>query len=738
MIEAALQWAADGVPVFPVAGKVPKTEHGLKDATTDERRISAWWTAWPEAGIGGATGEPCGAWVLDLDGQEGLDSFAELEAIHGRVPETRTVRTGGGGRHLWFLLPDGIAVGNRARVKPGIDVRGTGGYVVLPPSGHPSGGRYRLEVDVPPAFAPEWLLDLVIKRAKPAPAAPVLPTGGGLERKRVLGMVAGACDRIRSASQGTRNDTANRECYSVGGFLDAAGLSVDEVAPLLEAAVVAAEQPAALARRALEEGRKSSRALPPSEPLVARPQPRIAPPAPAAPQAVVPAEPSDTGPAYMRTEDGRPFLIVPPGTAGGWFVATPDGGYRLVRESLVRAELQRHWPDLLVDVLSGDKPRPMKAPELFLCYGADCDSVYYSYTRKTEFRERDGCTGDLFLRVLSPSAPEPVRHKDVLEFFAVLFGGRLDVMLDWLATVDRLDRPTGIPILRGDNSLGKSMVPLGVSRFFGEAITEYDDIFKERFNDALLRCPLVWLDETSHVDSKSGRFRKLSANDRHAIEGKNTPSGTLLGCPRLIVTTNDEDPLQLGREELSKSGEDAIGTRIIVVECRSEARQWLEDRGGREFTADWVARKDGSPGKIPETIAWLCANRRVTPGSRFLVSGDAGAWAASIGSRKGMAATVLDAYAAYLAMGAKKRAELPSMPFLFDEAIAGYVLIGNQALRECWQALLGERAPSHRKVADALGKLAPRGNEKVTLSSGERVPGYLVPRHLLPKEDDAC
>lgn len=276
MIEAALQWAFEGVPVFPVSGKVPRTEHGLKDASTDEAQICGWWTAWPDAGIGGAVGETCGLWVLDVDGPEGLASLRQLEREHGALPPTRTVRTGGGGLHLWFRMPaSGRPVGNRARVKPGIDVRGTGGYVVLPPSPHPSGQPYRLEDDTAPAEAPLWLIDLVVSKAKrERPAERVVSVspgaGGSVERRRVLGMVAAAAERIRATPEGERNDTVNRECYGVGGFLDGAGLTVGEVAGLLEAAAEAAQQDPAMVRRALEDGRAEPRALPEDTPRPTR------------------------------------------------------------------------------------------------------------------------------------------------------------------------------------------------------------------------------------------------------------------------------------------------------------------------------------------------------------------------------------------------------------------------------------------------------------------------------------
>lgn len=73
--------------------------------------------------------------VIDVDvknGAKGPESLAALERDHGPLPETLRVRTPTGGWHYWFYTPQ--VVGNRAGIRPGIDVRGRGGYVVLPGS----------------------------------------------------------------------------------------------------------------------------------------------------------------------------------------------------------------------------------------------------------------------------------------------------------------------------------------------------------------------------------------------------------------------------------------------------------------------------------------------------------------------------------------------------------------------------------------------------------------------------
>ena len=101
----------------PHPGKHPRTLHGVKDATTDRKQIKAWWEKWPKANVGIATGAPSGIFVLDVDGATGKASLKELEAEHGRLPRTVTVKTGNG-RHLYFRSAGG-RIGNLRQRNPG-------------------------------------------------------------------------------------------------------------------------------------------------------------------------------------------------------------------------------------------------------------------------------------------------------------------------------------------------------------------------------------------------------------------------------------------------------------------------------------------------------------------------------------------------------------------------------------------------------------------------------------------
>ena len=179
----------------------PATDHGFYDATSDPDQIRKWWRGNPDANIGICTGD--GFFVFDVDD---LESFGRFLEEHGPLPETLTVRTGGGGLHFYFGVahPVGSLLG---KIWPGIDIKGDGAYVVGPPSLHESGEQYSVEVDAPVAPAPEPLLRL-IEQARRRPASKLAPS---------------------SIPEGQRNTTLFREACK----LRRQGLTFEEALPAI-------------------------------------------------------------------------------------------------------------------------------------------------------------------------------------------------------------------------------------------------------------------------------------------------------------------------------------------------------------------------------------------------------------------------------------------------------------------------------------------------------------------------
>jgi putative DNA primase/helicase len=137
LVTWACRYAARGIPVFPVSGsKVPHVKWKDTGGTTDPDQISAWWKAWPLAMIGAPTGSRSGLVVLDIDCKNGVNGFETMKAQGWSIPpEVLEVRTPSGGSHFYFRATENQTVRNSAgKIGPGIDIRGEGGMVILPPS----------------------------------------------------------------------------------------------------------------------------------------------------------------------------------------------------------------------------------------------------------------------------------------------------------------------------------------------------------------------------------------------------------------------------------------------------------------------------------------------------------------------------------------------------------------------------------------------------------------------------
>lgn len=141
------------------------------DASSDSNQIKEWGYKYPNCNWALATGyNIC---VLDIDKKSGgLESLAELEQQYEPIPLTPMSNTGGGGKHFYFMYPANLVLKNKVGIVSGIDFRGEGGMIIIPPSNHISGGRYEWEngkgiLDLPLAPLPGWLLDILATPAKP-------------------------------------------------------------------------------------------------------------------------------------------------------------------------------------------------------------------------------------------------------------------------------------------------------------------------------------------------------------------------------------------------------------------------------------------------------------------------------------------------------------------------------------------------------------------------------------------
>jgi putative DNA primase/helicase len=240
--------------LFPVAsdGRSPLIAGGCHSATNDPDQIARWRSSGCNLAL--ACGSGSGVLALDIDAKGDVDGFAslaELTAEFGHLPETAESITPSGGAHMLFTYPDGPAPANRVgikrygsdgtrRVYRGLDVRGQGGSVCLPPS-HKAGGVYawrRAPADTALAEVPRWLLALFRSEPPPRPPTPPLRLSS-LDRtaRYICAAVDGECGELSSMAVGSgRNQRLFIASAKLGELVGAGLLSQVNAEAALERA----------------------------------------------------------------------------------------------------------------------------------------------------------------------------------------------------------------------------------------------------------------------------------------------------------------------------------------------------------------------------------------------------------------------------------------------------------------------------------------------------------------------
>ena len=236
---SALDYVRRGLYIHPLLPrqKIPATKCGLNDASDKVHQVTAWWTQNPQFNVG----LNCGASdLLALDFDASKSNFAGGDLLARLLSDYPTVtsETGGGGYHLLYRQPDGVQLGNgRGRLPSGVDVRGYGGYVVLPPSIHPNGTPYQLatgkrvgEIEISPL--PAFVLEAIL--AKPHATMDSTPTGihlngNGNHSRYAEAALNGEISKLLHAAEGGRNNQLNSAAFALGTLVGA-GVLDEEIA----------------------------------------------------------------------------------------------------------------------------------------------------------------------------------------------------------------------------------------------------------------------------------------------------------------------------------------------------------------------------------------------------------------------------------------------------------------------------------------------------------------------------
>jgi RecA-family ATPase len=229
-IDYALEAARLGYKVFPCrpeskAALITAWEHR---ATNDEKTIRRWWSKWPQANIAAAVGAG-DITVLDVDvkaGKGGVDSLADLEGRFGDLPRSRVAKTPSGGLHIHMQG----TTASRIEFANGLDVKSSGGYVLMP--GSFIGGRpYTWHRVGDLQAAPEWFLREIGAPKDRSKRVEILKPPAGWDN--ALDVHWARDFLAKDAERATEGKRGDRTTYEVACALHDKGISEEKAVELM-------------------------------------------------------------------------------------------------------------------------------------------------------------------------------------------------------------------------------------------------------------------------------------------------------------------------------------------------------------------------------------------------------------------------------------------------------------------------------------------------------------------------
>lgn len=196
--KAALDYLAYGLCPIPCtltnmpSGKVNKKPlvnwSEYQDRLPDDTEIIEWWTRWPYAQVGLVTGTISRLFAIDLDIGYSVEQVQRLS-----LPKNTPIsRTPSGGWHIFMQYPTNTTIRTCADLLghgSHIDVRGSGGFIVVSPSTYPDGRPY------------SWVKSPDVYQVAPAPSELLTVLNPTTTRKNYR-------DQATGVATGARNHTA--------------------------------------------------------------------------------------------------------------------------------------------------------------------------------------------------------------------------------------------------------------------------------------------------------------------------------------------------------------------------------------------------------------------------------------------------------------------------------------------------------------------------------------------------
>lgn len=602
-------------------------------------------------------GAPVQVVVLDCDSPQAL------EWADAHVPPTPVRTVTGKGEHRYYRRPHGDpgTVGGRVKLtlsdgtKLDVDVKGDGGQCVAAPSVHYSGHQYSESTPwtaellaAMPTWDPAWVGGRTGRGARTVRHDSDTLTRPGMSQASIRARVKWILKHTRDFGQGL--DAARvRDALSAtvdgSGALATTGARGSTVRDVTW--VLARQCPEATADQLVEyltpaiqamgDGWDSDRdwGLPGAFAKVETARRKLADAdasrlATMTPTLVVaPSPPAADSDAEPPPPDLSQVLVVVHPRADVAWVRKPDHTYREAWAKSSAYQYRNHDAGLRWAAELGladwwrqtpKGPVPKRPEEFFAQYSTPLEPSKHRLSLLATANVFDLDTGT-FTEAVAPARTdlgEPQRDPELEAWLQVFAGDEYPRLLDWMATVTYLDRPTPILAIIGWPGCGKGLFIEGLSRLWHHGRAPNFGSIVGNFQEALAKSPLLIADEYLPSEGPNGSdifefLRELVTNRTHTVNRKNLPVTQVEGCIRLVYASNKADGLNF--KNANTAAKAALAERFVYLTPPEAAATHLSRVSQR--TKDRWANGD-----FARHCLWLRDHHRVAYQGRLLVQGN--------------------------------------------------------------------------------------------------------------------
>lgn len=380
------------------------------------------------------------------------------------------------------------------------------------------------------------------------------------------------------------------------------------------------------------------------------------------------------------------------------------------RDELARAPVAFTW------VNDAGKEVELQFNSVLKRYATRAESVTTSLLAQASFfdsKER------LFVEAACPLRKIVPAYDEKIQMWLELLGGKYkDKLLDWVASITQLDRPTCAIYFAGVKSAGKTMFAEGLAKLWtAGGTTKIDQMLDSSFNGAIVRCPVVFADE--HIPSKnrakiSADIRAMIGTTEFSLRRKYLPDTTIKGAVRVILAANNDQLLDT-KEDLTLQDQRAYAERVLIIRVDEKPAEYLRSLKSYQGTEDWVHGKQ----KIAAHALWLRENRKVVSQARWLVEGVAEDLHERLAVSSGIAGSIVEWFARYFDDPERVQHNPNQLPKIIVGN--GQILVQTQVISDNWlQYISTEKTPTLAAVGRVLRTLADNPPKIAKGPSGNR------------------